>query len=454
MAIVIDLKATGTRSVINSISRLRKELEDLKASWADFSKTFGAVGVASSNAVASINNVASSSRRALGPLANLIQKEKELQAAIASGDPIAIFDAKHAVFKARKQYQTAANNLNANPMSDFFKHLRSLIFSTRIGAGGAQPLIGKILQLGLSFGRLNPVILALTAALSGMIAAIAASLSFLKDFTAGHWKGGGTPGQTAAGMRIGAAAGRDFFADSRALAGALAEGGYAAAQLRQAGIMDRPGPYGKINQTENMLKTLDYLRRLGRSGKAGRNQAMRIARDAGVGEEYLNLAIDSSDKDYETLTRKEDKVSKADRQVFANFQIQWNAFLQNIKDLSMAIGVPVLRAVTIWLRALNKALEFTSQHIGIISPVFFLIGKFLEWIDNIINGGRGANKADDKMKDLTDSLDMNTKAVNKLREIFGGGDTSRAQGAVPAGWRGMMFDKMGNQGINLGAFSL
>ena len=251
-----------------------------------------------------------------------------------------------------------------------------------------------------------------------------------RAFRLSQLESGGTKYEVALGETIGKALGldgKDVAKEARAFADRITSDPYAQATANRLGIdPDQPGPYGKIDKMEGLLKFLDKLRTLSDS------EAIRAARATGT-EDFLPLRdLDNTHWEYlkEGARRHANNVSPNDMRRAANDAATDAVAGQDWED---------------WKNGIFRKMD--------------------EGMRGLMPGSRGSGNAERDsgarvtQEQLSTTLQSTNGHLSELNQIlrqgmYGGGE--RARGAVPsavigAGWATKQYLA---QAHALGAFSL
>lgn len=332
----------------------------------------------------------------------------------------------------------------------FGQRAMSALYTSRIGAGGLMPLVGKV--AGLFGGPMTLAVTAATTAIRAMADITNQANENLKAFSGAMMTGGGSAAQTAIGRALGDTTGQM----AREFSRNISSDPFAAGSAARAGIFDPGGDlFGDTNKTKNLIKWMDALR------KMPEDQAIREARRTGTEALLKNLYL--SNKTYDALTRtaaiQEQIYSKQRIRAAAEFSAQIERVQMNMESLTNVVGSFLMKSATPFLKFVadmsDHAVKFADSPAGraglaggfaASNPALFAILKIFEKLfpTNDKKSGESAQSAN------TDALKKLTAAIQS--GIYGGGE--RARGAVPRGWMGAGENKWAGQAASLGAFNL
>lgn len=344
-----------------------------------------------------------------------------------------------------------------------------------------MPLVGRSMDVigslfGMSRAMMNklmiPVALAVGAITAFTKAVIFASQALL-DFRKSMAVGGGTPGQTIAGMRLDSLTGGNSAEDARRLQGLSAGGGVEASILRGMGFF-QPGGFGRNpNAMTGLFGVLSKLR-----GQSGGQQDFNI-QQLGL-ENYAGLIKDASPDQFRRAANQQGAGigGRADRQAAINFKLGINDVGIAFKKLA-PILTPVLNFIGTAARVLSQFIRALTLT---VRSIFWFIDKITfgaasrTGLIPALNSGPGSkgmanvdsaldawerwlnsqSKGDNSQDRNTSALDANTRGVQAntqaIKSIFGG--DAGARGAVPDAWRFRMLGeaRMQRQTAALGPF--
>jgi hypothetical protein len=396
MAITVDLFDTkGLSKSLAAFDALIKKADDLNKKLSTGPGGYGGGGRGSSS-------------RITGPYSRAINAQARLQAALASGNPIAIADAQY----AHNSAQNRLASLNQSPGS---KALKQLAYSTRINAGPVSPLLGKMVQAA---GILGPEAQAAAVAIGLLATAATAGARHIADISNIRVSTGASFTNAAIANTFGG----DVAGSANNLANRLSGGGVAESMAKRLGVSYAHDPIGKGNQdnVENFFKLEDALR------KMPVDKALAMARI--LGDETLGRLRLLSDAEYERTKRlgETQKVLGPSAQEAADL----NQELDNLVT-TMKMGA--------WL-----GFKFASA-IG---------GPLLEGLHNIENviasiskmvGGKGKK---DTIENASKNLNDAARALNGAADAIGAG---RYGANTPGGIRGEQLHEAIRAGQRFGA---
>lgn len=366
-------------------------------------------------------------RPSVGPMGAVGSARANLNNALASGDPSAIFDAQYRLRQAQARASRAAGSMN--PPS-FMDRLQKVAYSTRFGGGGGtMPLVGQSLDL-LGMGKFSGPILLATKAVIAFGYAMNEAKKATVEFGNNLGAGGGTFGQTKTAEILGGAVGLDLFSLGRRMQDMFYSGGVESIHLRRHGY-GAPG-YGLGRNTNSIGPALDALRSMVESGD------LRALQDVGAENLYRLKYLSKPERDraFQEMrsSMSPDKIAAATR-----FDLAINRLKTSFMEAAMTFSP--------FIDATAKFIELMAIGMKVLSPIVLIA----DLIDRM-------NRKEDK--ETTTALDRNTDAIyaniREMRRQFRGTAGDRARGAVPAQWRGELLANALSQreAIALGAFQV
>lgn len=347
--------------------------------------------------------------------------------------------------------------------------LNTFVRSTRFGAGGVQPLVGRGVDVGAALLRqgghsaaaglvsklAGPITLGVTLVATGLKylwEELQGASQHIHGISASAGSSGGSSGQVAYLSAMGMPAG-SLAAIAAQFRETQRNDGYAMAQSQRLGIaMPAPHQLGGVNQNNltNLTAALVAIRKLGTEEE--KLQAMRIFHL----EEFTHLlkisdnvmgqmAVDAKFAQM-TITPHAQKVS-------ADFEAGKGRLGANLQTAKDALALPAMEkladamnAAATGIAAFGPAINFWAPKLEMIRDPLGSISKAIsDWLIGVTGMDKGAADQVEATKDLT-------KEMRALRG-FGGGP--RAAGAMPGGLRGYAFDSARTStAISMGAFSL
>ena len=446
--LTIQIELMGGQAVVdqlNQVSAAIRSMNPYAAQIKSLSSASNQAAQAQSAFVRQVSQSANATKNAIGPAQRLLKAQQDLIRANQSGSPMMIMDAKYNLGRAQARFNKA---FNPQP-PDFMTSLRTFIRSTRFGAGGVSPLIGRGMDLLTSGTGMSPKVAgALSVAAVGAGVAITAltkaakfAADGLMDFSNLRYSTGSTYGQASQLKGIGMALGLDMGGLSRTLATA----DYTAQS--RLGISNPMGGtyYGNLNEGADLLRAIEALR------KMSEPDAIRSARAAGL-EGVLPLR-DLNEGEWQQLKKSMEDMKPSAQDTSA--AMKYNVEMAKMTTELQKLATSTLPLVTAGIRLLNGGV-INDYLINPLSNT--KLGKY----------GGGANPFGTRFDHApkvnephTVALNENSKALKELaikmdgmrRDLFGGGE--RAKGALPAGQRGeMMRQSLRADGLKLGAFNL
>lgn len=332
------------------------------------------------------------------------------------------------------------------PPDTFARRLTQLISTTRFGAGGVMPLVGRVAALG-GAEMAGPIGMAI-AAVSAFTHVMNSATQSVGEFNRAATMTGGTAAQTAGiaalGIRPGeqaaAAAGLRQALSSDPLAIMLSQ--------RSLGIgQQMPRGYGQVNEAVLLQNFLKGLREMIKTGREA--EALELARAAGM-EQYIdrlkvsNQLFKEQIRDAGMTTQLMEQNSAAMRE----FQGEAGRVSSAFDDLKNSIA--------------GQMAPEASKMAGDVADAIRAIIRFreaqLDWIKGLPDWAKklfGAPNLGEK-SDPQDATQKNTEAINEntramKQGVLAGGPLTK--GAVPEGIRGQLMDEqLKGAGLNLGVF--
>ena len=444
--LTIQIELMGGQAVVdqlNQVSAAIRSMNPYAAQIKSLSSASNQAAQAQSAFVRSVSQSANATKNAIGPAQRLLKAQQDLIRANQSGSPMMIMDAKYNLGRAQAGFNKA---FNPQP-PDFMQSLRTFIRSTRFGAGGVSPLIGRGVDLltsgtGMSpkaAGALSIAAVGAGAAITIMTKAAKLASERLLQLSDIRYSTGSTPGQAAQLRQMGMALGVDMGGMAKSMAAALGSDGYAQMAGARLGVSNPMGgtPYGNLNEGGDFLKAVEGLRKLNEP------DAIRTARALGI-EGALPLR-DMNENQWQQLKQTAGPTPDDTAAAMA-----FNVELAEMTTELQKLATIILPAITFVLRLMNGS--------AIIDPLSQTkMGKMV----GAFNPFKMAPGHTPKGEPHTVALNENSKALKELglqmsklrRDFFGGGE--RARGAIPAGLRGdALRDSLRSNGLKLGAFNL
>jgi hypothetical protein len=389
---------------------------------------------------------------ASGPFQAHELAKQQVELAHRSGSPMQIADAQLNLMRRQQAAQRAMKALTPKTQQGFGSKAMDALMSSRVGKEGLMPLVSKIA------GLLGPVGMAISVGVGIGVAALKTfadecieAARRLNSFAQAQFTAGGTGRETAQMGALGGALGmspQSMAQLSRGIAETTAGGGMPSAIAARAGIMDRPGFFGKVDKSENLLKLIDYL------GTLSSDDAIRAARELGA-EALLplrNLSQGTRDKltrDAGVSAAVNDPASEKNAAELTTSLGRVTAAFEDLLTSALEPWIPGLTHAFNWL-----ADELRNMTVGMLdfNNIIYHLNKLLGPLGLKNEDGTPVGLSDEdlgkKMADLmkpavdrhVEALDRNTVALNKNRSFYGGGD--RARGAIPPAAR---YDRIADQ---------
>lgn len=322
-------------------------------------------------------------------------------------------------------------------------NISDLIKTSRVSISGGgidfMPLVGKLTGV---LGELSTPITAATGAILLLEQAAQHAAAEMRAFRAAQLTSGGTQYEVAVGRGIGryvGMSGEDVAKSARSFADRITSDPYAQSTANRLGISpDMPGPNGKIDKLEGLLRFIDKLRQLSDA------EAIRAARATGT-EDFLPLR-DLTDRNYEALKA----VSRAGGAAMTPENLMRQANRDAGNQLRNQMGQDIYDGMG---RAFRNDVDAIGRH---LIPGMGEAGAQSDREMAEMQRRRQSQNGGDRH---TTALEENNGHLSSLNQIlrqgmYGGGE--RARGAVPgavigAGWATKQYLA---QSHALGAFSL
>lgn len=301
------------------------------------------------------------------------------------------------------------------PPDPWIKKLYSAITTSRFGANGMMPLVGKV--LALIPDELKGIVAAITALVSVATAAAEAIRHFRND----QLVSGATAGEAGRLRAFGDTIGVDNMGQmARQLADSLSHNDMAAAAGNRIGIHDIGNPYATdLDKAKNLEKVIDYIT----AATTSDAQARRFAIQTGT-EELLRLR-DVSRPLVDALKIQGTASGYINDNTAANDAADFWGSVSLLKsafgDFISAVGQYILPGLTVIITAIAAVIEGLAAILKALWNFFTL-----KWLF-------GGNDEERKSRDRhTDAMEEHARVLKA--GIYGGGE--RARGAVPGAFSG------------------
>jgi hypothetical protein len=366
-----------------------------------------------------------------GPMARAAAAQQGLGAALAGGDPGAIFDAQVRALRAQQSVERAQRLLGG---SSWGQRVSNLVSTTRFGGGGAlggaMPLVGRTAAAVGGEALAGPLGIAI-AAVSAFAAVLNSATGAAGEFRRATTLTGGTAAQTAAIAAMGIAPGQQAGA-AAGLREKLSTSGSAvmfAQRFLGIGPQMPRGFGGEVNEARLLELAQKRLRGLVDEGRV--TEALIVARELNL-EGMLDEAMvtrrlrDARDRD----AAAQSKVFEANAQVFRDLESETTRAGMAISTLGVAIAGLAAPSVT---EAAGNLADFVNRFRDFRQWQLDIVKNAPAWLGG--GGGKGQTpeeKAAAAQEKNTEALDNNTRM---MRDTMAGGGPL-AQGALPAHARG------------------
>lgn len=459
MPIVIDLDVSNKKTD-KSLDKLQKALETLDAVQQRLNATLSQTAATANQAANAFGKMATNGRRAQS--SSPTQGQRRVSAyysAIAGSNPQAAlnyansrlaadpYDAQAIRLKNRAQgllsrqsnpqhgLQTAmartrwaqtASGMVGMPLGVDLAKYGSLLLGSGVAGGGAGMAGGLARLAPMLVGMLNPftvAILAAVAATAMFMAAMRAAASSIGNIA----KTAASAGNLSTVQRLApfaASLGTDVGSLSGRLQSSI-NSGIGAGFAMQAGINPIGGPFGDNNYAGKLHQAMNFV-----ANAPNYQEARRRAEGLGT-PELANLNLMSPGNKAHLAKTGAIGVSERDLGAAQDFNYTMSSIADSFERIKNMFLAPALKGAAM-------ILEYVANT---ISSIAAKIQKFFE--DLFARLGIKAQRQDENIRALRD----NTRALNGMREVFGGG--ARAQGAVPSKIRGLSGENMGQ--VRLGA---
>jgi hypothetical protein len=333
----------------------------------------------------------------------------------------------------------------------FSGRLATAVSSTRFGAGGASPLIGRTLDViapGLA-AHLGPIALAaaaVTVAFRALEDIVRTATQSLTAFREASMVTGGTPGEVA-GLRAMGLSGADIQARAERLHGAATSGDpFATMRAIQAGVSILPGELGPTDRARQYADAVRYLRVVGQT--RGAEEQLRAARSLQMTDALvLANASEQVSREWQLDAKAAEKIFSPEHQkAAADLSAEAQRLADNWESLKTQMAKPLVRPAASaagWLADAVRAM-FDPRAWTMSAEKYRAQVK---------------KEGEDAAKGQVDATDDNTKAIRDLiaatnahrREITGGGP--RAIGIMPGDLSGVeLIPALTSGRFKMGAF--
>ena len=257
------------------------------------------------------------------------------------------------------------------------------------------------------------------------------------EFARMAYTSGGTHQQTGLMAGMSGFLGQDASQMARALADAIAGGGYARAFGAHAQINDT-GIMGDTNKASNWLAFVKYLR------SAPIEEALRAAR--ATNQEAALSYRQLSDAAFEQAQRVAMFTETAISPQFIKNTIEMKSAFNDLQVASSAALVEFMKT-THTIEILTAAFRWLTQQLMAVAIGFASMRGNQKEYSDLVKVFMNQNAA---TVENTAATRENTRAMNE--GIFGGGE--RARGAIPERWKGGNASMWSGQITKLGAFAM
>jgi len=327
--------------------------------------------------------------------------------------------------------------LNATPKAPKTVGQKAMdaLMTSRIGAGGAMPLVGKLVGLLGPVGTLLAV--ALPAAIEAFTAGTEALTSNIRNLSL---LGGSARSADRAAKMAGLGSGADAASSMRSALGSGAGAGYAAS----LGINPNFGSFGNMSYGDMVNKVIKDI-----ATSSSFEQARRKAELAGVPEAAQSYYLSNERK--ASIGKSNAGFSTADNRGIVEFNAALSGAGSALMTLTAKFIQPIIRASSAVLRVTENMSKLATLAEAYGKVQFFYMEAFstiLEWLQSkfpMVFGNSANYSKDNAVREQTKALNDNTRSLNQMREVYGGG--SRLNGATPGGLRGQ---NIGRDALGMG----
>jgi hypothetical protein len=372
-----------------------------------------------------------------------------LNTQLGNPNSMSLAQAQHMNMQLSQQRAQAQVNRAMGVPAPFGQRLNTWIRSTRFG-NGVSPLVGRTADLmGGGAQGMGAAAGVAAAAIVGMAMAAKQARDYLTGLAGARNIAGGSFGSAAAATRIGAAVGLtggQVGQMARSTIESIAQGGTAATYAMQYGVRAVPGMGDPSNKMDRFIRLVQGI-----ANDPNEERARRAAQSLGI-EEMLSLRDLTPETRAKVFKNMRQVATKEDAQAAAEFNAQLGLVGDSFQRIAQKLGTPVLRIAAAGLERIANALDWMAENARAVQA--FVFGPIMQLVELLT--GRKADTSSNKRNPIdenTDALNENTRALNGIRETFGGGD--RARNAVPGAWQGKQFQEryMKQQAAAMGAFS-
>lgn len=313
-----------------------------------------------------------------------------------------------------------------------------------IGRSGVQiePLVNKLIPV---FTKMNPAAVAVVTALGLLGRAANEAAGQIGRLRDAQITGGGTARDTGRLKSFGGAIGlseEEMADEARQFQEKTASDGAAASYASNAGIHSIPGPYGKLNAAEDLIKWIEHLRKL------PENEAKRAARATGT-ERFMKFR-DISEGTWQGLKRDGEGWARSLTPENTRGAADHEANASRLKGNAERAGSSIGR----WI-------------MGFFDPVLGWLADSAGRAADTLEG-YGAGMFDPKQAKAKptpgvnsdpklDAMRQNTEAIQGLSRALKEGawlGGKQVSGAVPGAWTLGTAGVWGSMAPSLGAFKL
>jgi hypothetical protein len=381
-----------------------------------------------------------------GPFTRLYQLNNQLGAP----NRMTLAQAQQANMALAQQRAQAQVNRAMGVPAPFGQRLNNFVRSTRFG-NGVSPLIGRTADLlGGGSGPVSAAVGVAAAAVIGLAMAAKQARETLTSLAGMRGVAGGSIASASAATRLGAAIGLqggDVAAMARSTMSNIASGGAASTYAAGYGVRSVTGMGDPANKIDRFIRLIE-----GVANDPNEERAQRAAQALGV-EEFLKLRDLTPETREKVFQRMKGGASKLDAQAAAEFNAQLGMVGDSFQRIATKLGTPVLRVAAAALEKIADAFDYIAENAEAVKAA--VLGPILQIVELLVGLKGNSNKAkkDNPIDRNTDAVNENTRALNGVRETFGGGDRARS-GPLKA-WSSREFQDryMKAQAGAMGAFS-
>ena len=420
MAIIINpqirmTKAmTGLKSLLDSLDKIKKSVDDLNTALASTASLAGVAGSALKQM--------KPPRRGGGPGGG------------GSGGKPPIVDPFQNYVNRRQNANQNRQRYQQMFKPTMMQNIVSALMRSRITSSGSlMPLVMDLVKV------LGPEIAAIAGAFKVLASVVSDAVEALDRWTNRLVQGGGTAGQAQSAEMLSKLTGSDITGVGRNLMS-----GYGPIAAARAGVNPFGGPFGDMDYNKKGLAVTDAVHNAGSF-----TQARQLAELASPGAPGLAKTYFLDKSTYSKIRQSQsqpdnEKAMKTTVNLQANVELLMNAF----DKLKVSLVGPFLDGLTKFVSLISDALDPLTKLAGLqLGPVLVFVKAvfdtfiqqlqnlvtFLKWVEDLLERLHIIQKSDSPEKENVKATKENTAAIQGLDKtvqgVFGGGP--RAQGAIP-----------------------